>query len=303
MSPRNRSEFEVIDVGTWTAAGEEQLGTKPKQWLRDHDGFLWLWKEVTRNRTPDGEYPKGDDWAERIVTEMVRSLNIAVARTELAERDGRFGTVSLSVVDPESERLVHGNELLAEVGVVGADPHDRTGYTLDAVRRSLNGVEGATPGSTAFQCLTGYLLVDAVVGNTDRHQENWAVIESPMGERRLAPSFDHASSLGFLLDDAARYAMLTTTDTNQTPQAWAARAHSRFEGRLHPVEVALSAVDIVGPDIAGAVLRQLEQLDLAGIIARVPSGRISEPASEFAVRVVEANRARILSDLTRTMDP
>lgn len=300
---RSPDRFEVLDVTGWRAGGEEQLGTKPKQWLRDPSDRLWLWKAATWNPSPAGDFRKGDDWAERVVTEIARSMDVPVATTELAERAGRFGTVSLSVVDPESERLVHGNELLAEIGVIGSDPHDRTGYTLDAVRRALDGVTGSTPGSTAFEGLAVYLIVDAVAGNTDRHQENWAVIESPTGKRRLAPSFDHASSLGFLLHDAVRSAMLATTDRNQTPEAWAARARTRFEGRPHPVEVALAVIDMVGPDVAGASMERLGQLDLPGIVARVPAGRISEPAREFAVQVAEANRARILSHPTRTMDP
>jgi hypothetical protein len=293
----------LLDVTAWRAGGEEQLGTKPKQWLRDPADRLWLWKAATWNPSPSGEYRKGDDWAERVVTEIARSLDVPVATTELAERAGVFGTVSLSVLDPESERLVHGNELLAEIDVIGSDPHDRSGYTLDAVRRSLEGVAGSVPGSSAFECLAGYLIVDAVAGNTDRHQENWAVIENPAGERQLAPSFDHASSLGFLLDDGARSAMLHTSDRNQTPEAWAGRAHTRFEGSAHPVEIAAVAIDMIGPDVAGAYLEPLEQLDLRGIVARVPELRISEPAREFASRVAEANRARILSHLTRTMDP
>ena len=174
----------LLDVTAWRAGGEEQLGTKPKQWLRDPADRLWLWKAATWNLSPFGEYRKGDDWAERVVTEIARSLDIPVATTELAERDGVFGTVSLSVLDPESERLVHGNELLAEIDVIGSDPHDRTGYTLEAARRSLDGVAGSTAGSTAFVTIAGYLIVDAVAGNTDRHQENWAVIESSTGERQ-----------------------------------------------------------------------------------------------------------------------
>ncbi len=300
---RSFDQFEVLDVTSWRAGGEEQLGTKPKQWLRDPSDRLWLWKAATRNRSTTGDFAKGDDWAERIVTEIARTIDVPVAMTELAERAGALGTVSSSVLDPESERLVHGNELLAEVGVVGSDPHDRTGYTLDAVRRSLDGVTGARPGSTAFECLAGYLIVDAVAGNTDRHQENWAVIESTAGERRLAPSFDHASSLGFLLDDGARSAMLTTTDRNQTPEAWAARARTRFEGGPHPVEIAMAAIDMIGPDVAGVHLERLGELDLVGIVALVPSERMSGPAREFAVRVAEANRARILSQPTRTMGP
>ena len=33
----------------WEPAGEESLGTKPKQWLRSPTGDRWLWKEATFN--------------------------------------------------------------------------------------------------------------------------------------------------------------------------------------------------------------------------------------------------------------
>ena len=36
--------FASLDVSSWRAAGVEQLGTKPKQWLRDDRDRLWLWK-------------------------------------------------------------------------------------------------------------------------------------------------------------------------------------------------------------------------------------------------------------------
>ena len=98
--------FVSLDVSSWRAAGVEQLGTKPKQWLRDDRDRLWLWKAATSNLSAAGRHPKGDDWAERVVTEIARHLGLPVAMTELAMRAGQPGTVSLSVVDPDSESLV-----------------------------------------------------------------------------------------------------------------------------------------------------------------------------------------------------
>jgi hypothetical protein len=48
--------------------------------------------------------------------------------------------------------------------------------------------------------LAGFVTLDALILNTDRHHENWGLIRtvSPEGKvkHRVAPSFDHASSLG-----------------------------------------------------------------------------------------------------------
>ena len=69
------------------------------------------------------------------------------------------------------------------------------------------------------------------------------------------------------------------------------------------MEVATAALVDVGADLAKALVNRLEHLDVQAIVSQVPPGRMSEPAREFAVRVGEANRARILSHPTLTMDP
>jgi len=50
-------------------------------------------------------------------------------------------------------------------------------------------------------------VLDAVIGNTDRHHENWGILLRRTKRRwmgMLAPTFDHASSLGRELRDETR---------------------------------------------------------------------------------------------------
>jgi len=58
----------------------------------------------------------------------------------------------------------------------------------------------------AFQTIGGFVILDALILNTDRHHENWAMLRETDNQARLsyrlAPSFDHASSLGRELTDA-----------------------------------------------------------------------------------------------------
>ena len=68
---------------------------------------------------------------------------------------------------------------------------------------------------TAADWFLGYLLLDALIGNTDRHHENWAVIESE-GKQMLAPSYDHASCLGRELGDPERADRLRGGDRQRT---------------------------------------------------------------------------------------
>lgn len=294
--------YSEVDVAGWERAHEEMLGTKPKRWLFDPDTeTYWLMKDVTFNDRSDGSsYQKGDDWAERIAAEVAELLGLPAAKVELATggsgAETDLGVISRSIRKAD-ESLVHGNELLAEIGVVGTDTHDRTGYTLAAVREVLDrvGPPDHPGGLTAWETFVGYLVLDALVGNTDRHQENWAAIaDGP--HRRLAPTFDHASSLGFQLDDEQRQERLATADGNRTPEAYADRARSRFEGHPSPMQVAIEALEHLpeaGREFWLGRCRDIERL--VATIDNVPANRMSQPARTFAERLMRRNHARLVS--------
>jgi hypothetical protein len=293
----------VVDVTGWEAAGEEQLGTKPKQWLRSPEDRLWLWKrsEIQRDRR-HGEFRKGDDWSEVVAGRLARRLGIPVADVELAVRGPDVGVISCSVLS-DAEQLAHGNELLDELGVVSGDPYDRTGYTLDAVGQVLAAVDPPVPSTelpSAFDWFAGYLVLDALIGNTDRHQDNWATIRG--GGRRLSPSFDHASCLGFQLSDAERDERLTTADTNRTVAAYARHATTKFEGSPTPIDAAVSGLRRCASGVQrhwAAVLAGAPEL--TEVLAVIPDDRMSEPARRFASALYRENLAS-LSYRLRTID-
>lgn len=301
-------QFAEVDVSGWLSGGVEQLGTKPKQWCVAPDGAMWLFKEVTWNRRPDGSrYAKGDDWSERVAAAVADALGLPTARVELAlRRDGvdiTYGIISRKVLD-ESESLIHGNELLAEIGVRARSLKDRMGYTVEAVRDSLRNVAPPIggPDLTAWDYWVGYSVLDALVGNTDRHQANWAVIGD--GVRRLAPTFDHASCLGFLLDDEETSSRLSTSDRNRTVEAYARAARSKFDGQPHPSDVAVAGLGLCSEaarkrwiGAAGALVTIDHMLEM------VPAHRASRAARNFAAELYRVNRARLLSHPLCNLDP
>jgi len=289
-----------VDVSTWLPAGSESVGTKPKRWLRDPESDIrWLMKDATHNTRADGTSSrKGDDWAERIATGVADRLDLPAARTEMAIRHGperiRLGVISKEVLNP-GEQLVLGNELLERP--VGR--RDRESYTLRAVHQALGDV-AAPPDAgdelSAWDVFAGYLVLDALIGNTDRHEQNWAVILSAT-PRRLSPSFDHASSLGFQLEDAEKAARLSTNDRLYTPEHWAGRARAKFAGRPYVVEAALEARGMQRSERKDHWLSRCEDVDrLLEPIWLVPQHRMSESAREFAERVLRRNRERLLAN-------
>ncbi|MCY4632590.1 MAG: HipA domain-containing protein [bacterium] len=298
MADRLQSCYREVNVTDWRLVGEEVLGTKPKRWRADpQTGEQWLLKDATYSRPADGtSYRKGDDWAERIATGVAERLELPAAQTELAV-DTRgdetcLGVISRDMRTPE-EDLLHGNELLKDPPV----GRGRSGYTLEAVREALQGVRpptGIPEAFTAWDVFVGYLVLDAVIGNTDRHEENWAVLRR--GELlKLAPSFDHASSLGFLWSDSAREARLATRDRGYTVEAWAEKARSWFAGRPDVLDVAVAALEMSSSHTRSRWLDRCQDADrLVEPIWYVPSHRMSRTAGEFAERLVRHNRRRLV---------
>lgn len=147
---------------------------------------------------------------------------------------------------------------------------------------------------SAWDWWVGYTVLDALVGNTDRHQENWGVIGD--GSRRLAPTFDHASSLGFLLDDEDRLARLSTGDRNRTVAAYASRARSKFEGAPHPSVVAATALAMCSTIARDRWVGHVRDLpSIRDLLDSIPRHRASDAARAFAVELYVVNRSRLLS--------
>ena len=298
----HRQRYDQIDVSHWTEHGEETQGSKPKQWLiHPNTGEHWLMKEATFNMsgTPR-EYRKGDDWAERIACGVAGVFGLPVAQVELSV-DSRshkdvYGTICRSVITRKNE-MRPGNTLLKKHDDSAASD-DRSWYTVEAVHRVLGDCQpppGVVSTLSAWGVFVGYLVLDALIGNTDRHEENWAFVGSAP-DRYLAPSFDHASSLGFLLSDSAREERLSTRDQNFTPEGFADRAKSRFYCKPHPIDVVAAARMLDGRAAEEHWLNQPEGIDdLVAPIWAIPEHRMSEPARHFAERVMRRNWARLTS--------
>ena len=208
------ASYPVRQVLTSARFRDETMGTKEKFWCRDEKGLHWLFK-FARPRT-------GEHWSEKIAAEVGLALGVPCAHVELAECRGQPGSLTRSFVTKGWASLVHGNELLQEVDASYPVVKLRgvTKHTVDAVLGLLSKVDAPTSSDprlvSAADIFMGYLLLDAVVVNSDRHHENWGVLQLAGGVRRLAPSYDHASSLGRELLDADRQARLATRDARRS---------------------------------------------------------------------------------------
>jgi hypothetical protein len=300
--------YPIIDV-TADAGHLEPMGSKPKFWFDHPEWGKCLFKAARLG--------SGEDWSEKLAEQLAAWLGLPHARYELASWKGQRGIVTPRITT-EAERLVHGNELLIELDPdydAGSADYRTPLHTVSAVIGALDQhavalPKGWTPPDGINGCVdvfAGYLLLDALIGNTDRHHENWAAVESPEegGENRLflAPTFDHASSLARNEPVARIVERLNTKDRGFSVEAYAGRARSAFYS--DPADARpLTPLDAFGEALSRAPkgarvwcrrLRTLDRGTISSLIESVPAERMAEKAREFVTRMISHNRDRLLT--------
>ena len=304
--------FETVDVSEWPVVGDEPMGTKRKVWLgRPAAGGVggpkWLFKYRSRDYT-------GDDWSEKVAAGLAGVLGVPHATVELAGRGADRGVISRDLAG--DAQLIPGDRVLAEHDASfpdSATAYSKSDHTLVGVFRVLLkltvGVAEGTPAVTAIctaaDTFCGYLMLDALLGNTDRNPGNWAVLEyqGPGQSRvlKLCPSYDHASSLGYRETDGTRLARLVTLDAGFAVPAYALRAKSalyKSGGSALGTHEAFGVAAGGSPDAAGFWLSRLRDTPystFADIVARIPREIMSEPARRFACELLRSNRETLLA--------
>ncbi|UFU02886.1 HipA domain-containing protein [Ruania suaedae] len=309
----------VVDISEWIAVDEEPGGAEVKTWLapRTGDDERWLFKPVRRGdkAVKGGGEPEvflqGNPWAESIAYRLGIALGVPMAQAELARWGILEGSISRDV-SPEGWSLHSGSVRLAEVAPeyvprTSKDKRpDRVGHSLPRIFEALHGVAGPL-GSPyedwpAIDVFAAFLLLDALIANQDRHEENWAVLDGPDGELHLSPAFDHGSSLGAGMDDIARRRILDTDRVTRWCERGRALKIERAEGRVRRlVELASDAFDMCHPSNRRYWSARLTSLDLGHVdevIATTP--RMSEVARTLAGAVLRVNRERLLQCLARS---
>lgn len=269
----------------------EQLGSKEKFWFRmKGDTQPWLFK-FTRENT-------GEDWSEKIASEVAKLLEVPAAEVELAMFMGKRGCASHSFVKTEEGfDLVHGSEVLAG-RVLGYDKSKWRHQCSHNIKNIIAAVESAFPNRQPVQqlrTLAGFIVLDAVICNTDRHHDNWALLRGPSEQGKktvhtIAPSFDHASSLGRELRDDRRKIMLAQGQVEKYAFKGSGGIYwleNDSKGE-NPLNLAIKAAKEF-PNYFRPWLERVQKLrseDISGIVQKVPIDWMSLDAKQFCLKLM-----------------
>ena len=282
------------------------MGTKDKFWYRyPEKNERWLFKYPRENT--------GEHWAEKVAAEIAKALNISHAEVELAEVDGVRGSTTLSFRQGSTTVLRHGNDLLEMLNPkYDRDKRfhqrehniDNIWEVLELVYLSRIDLNISNESKPTYQYLMAeYLVLDALIGNTDRHHENWGIVVEISEPMRLTPSFDHASSLGRELLDPKRKMWLSGGQIKN----YATRARggiywsTQDKKAPSPLELVRRSVkDSRYRKVFVQAIKKLSELDrssVCDIVNRVPARWMSPTAKEFAIELVNYNTNQLIRSI------
>jgi hypothetical protein len=294
-----------------TNIGNDDEGRFYKYWCNHPELGHCLFKAAS----PDGFTLKERrwDWSEKVAAELGKLLGLPIARTELAvgyaqELGGYIdGTLSVDYT-PRNGQVMSCRRFMSIVDplyeVESLDGLDA--YNVENVLSYLQAQSVGLPLNwqppagieTGADVLVGYLLFDALISATDRHDENLelAILEAGYF---LCPTFDHGDSLGVKLLAESR-AIGNFQDPKLVESCW--WQNLTVEGRFEAVEISnIEAFNIAAelrPMAAIIWLEMLTQIktdDIHAIFEQLPAERIDKVTSRFTIDLLDFNRQNLLS--------
>ena len=152
-----------------------------------------------------------------------------------------------------------------------------------------------------METLLSYALLDGIIGNTDRHHENWMIAwVHDRGDVavEIMPSFDHASSLGRELTDDKRRQILEADRVSRYVRrgrggVYVGDRHLRAPSPLRLARLLCRWQ----PTLTRKTLERIDrlsELDVRKAVRRVPCEFMSDTSKEFACQVVLTSRLELL---------
>lgn len=281
--------IETVDR-VW-AFDSEEMGSKKKFWYRHPQREQeWLFK-----------YPHpgtGEHWAERVAASVATRFGIGRAEVRLALCENEKGSAAKSFVGP-NEALFHGNQILAgQLDLYNPKCQFRQNqHTLFNIFTSLEKIFKKPEVSEKQKMLMAkYMVFDAIIGNTDRHHENWGILVETRGNNKygvLAPSFDHASSLGRELENERRERILRECRVGRySERARGGIYWDEADGHaVSPLKLVRNGVAMYPNIFRGALqaCNKLHRKHLKSYISKVPDDWMDPVAKLFALELMLYN--------------
>ncbi len=123
------------------------------------------------------DYPT-EFWSEIVASQLGDILELPVLRYDIASHRSTLGCISKNMAS-ENESIIEGVRVITKIDTTFIENENfKKNHDLTRIHKGL-----AIFGLPDFKRISvEMLLFDCIIGNTDRHSENWAVIKNESTE-------------------------------------------------------------------------------------------------------------------------
>lgn len=179
----------LIDISQWPSGNQRfvPIGKRIKKVVLHPETFdLYYFKE------PKEKYP-WEFWNEIIAYEIGEKLGFNVLKYQPAILEGLGGCLSKSMTEDFTQELIHGQQLLLRI-YPEFETKKGTDHTFQLVESFFKSLE-QDENKLIINNFIEMLVFDAIIGNRDRHQQNWAIIREIKIQSRTKKYFSYKKQI------------------------------------------------------------------------------------------------------------
>lgn len=177
----------IFDFSSWLEykGASEGSGRSEKIWLENpENGDIGLFKFTKSKYTTE-------HLSEKIAMEIAKLVDIECMKVDIGKYDNRVGSLSYRI-NKDGENLIEGIQLINKYY-----PNYNPETLFDDINKEYYSLEMILNSLKDYDFQREFLKIpvfDFLIGNTDRHQNNWAILQKDE-DVRLCPLYDNGSSL------------------------------------------------------------------------------------------------------------
>jgi hypothetical protein len=301
-------------------------GTRAKKYLLSPDGKFFYFKRSQFKEATEakpGKDFKFEFWNEIIAYEVGTMLGFKMLRYDMAIDGELMGCISESMINSDKQELIEGVKYLQAYSPAydpGKKEH-RTWYTFNLIEGALESAKI----DNFINDILELIVFDALIGNGDRHQENWAVIthqrlitdiateeivryptKKPKlpglyyrSETNFAPIYDSGSSLGReLLENTVELYLTSENDLERYISKGTSEIHWESKKVSHFELIRNLLGSSFKEAITKIINRVIERYDNAKIETILEEVDQKTPESHFQYRIPTSRKRLILKIIT-----
>lgn len=259
-------------------------GTREKRIVLDHKGNKAIFKYEMYDKSCS------EACSEKLSYEIAKILGYECAHIELAlDENDTLGILNYLFVDIHKEEHIDAIAYIKKTNAIRSQF-----YTLENIKKCLDMLN-----TNLFYQFLKIMLFDALVGEQDRHEENWGIIRKN-GEYKLSPLYDNGCNLlrEFYKEENAKkyYSGQKNFDTYIKRSKTLiykkdGSKHKHFEliedlYKMYPEQIRKEIVN----------LEKLTNLKIENIVNKIPDNIITTKHKEYIIRYIKT-RKQILLDI------